>query len=189
MVLDGASPEDERLCRNHLDAGWKLIVLGENLGKGASLRQGFAQMEADYYLFTDDDFPYTLESMDRMVDGVLRHKGVVFGRRTASYRKQLPFRRRLLSESLRLFNRYVLGLRHPDTQCGLKAFDQEGRALVLMTKSTGFSFDLELALLCQKQGITWSAVDIHERDGLRFSDMPLSLLQREWQSVRKFLFR
>lgn len=189
LVLDGVSAEEVELCKDQLQKDWSVFSLSENLGKGASLRHGFKLMKASYYMFTDNDFPYTAESMRDMLEQLMESGGVVFGRRTSGYRARLPFKRRLLSDGLRLFNRYILRLRHPDTQCGLKAFDEQGKDLALSTSSSGFAFDLELALLCRNSKLSWTAIDIDERKGLRFSEMPVSLLRREWKAVRKFLFR
>lgn len=189
VVLDGLSKADAQLCYDYLEPlQWQVVHLQENLGKGASVRAGFRQVVADYYLFTDDDFPYNAESIAAVVHELLQGSDVVFGRRNARYRRKLPFRRRLLSSALLFFNKRFLRLRHPDTQCGLKGFSEQGKALLLRTSNNGFAFDLELALLARDRiDLRWTAVEVEERGELDFSDMPVRTLSVEWKNLRELL--
>jgi glycosyltransferase involved in cell wall biosynthesis len=188
LVLDGFTPADKEYCEKALRDKWTLIWLKENQGKGASIRAGLKNAVANLYFFTDDDFPYTLESMKSVVNELVNKADMVFGKRSASYRRKLPLRRRILSSGLLSYNRFFLRLKHPDTQCGLKGFNQVGKDLILKTKSSGFAFDLELAMLCRdSESVDWRAVNVEERKGLDFSEMPVRTLSDEWKSFRKLL--
>lgn len=168
--------------------GWRILQTPKNQGKGAALRYAFAAVQADAYVFTDADFPYQPENAAHMVKQILSGHDLVFGKRQPDYLQALPAKRRLISAWLKWFNSNLLKLPHPDTQCGLKAFSQKGKKLLLKTKSSGFAFDLELAILANRQStLHWSSFDVTLREELHFSDMPVKLLIREGLGLLKSL--
>lgn len=61
----------------------QMLEYVENRGKGYALRKGVAVCRSEYILYTDHDFPYTLESMSHVislllqgVDVLLQHVGM-----------------------------------------------------------------------------------------------------------------
>lgn len=131
------------------DIDISILENGINLGKGESIRRGVNSTNADYYVFTDDDFPYDKESSKQLISK-LSEFDVVIGKRDSQYFNSIQVNRRLVSYCLILMNKYLFGLLTPDTQCGLKGFNATTKKLFLSTKQTGFLFDVEFVRLFQK---------------------------------------
>ncbi len=120
----------------------RVVSYAENRGKGYALRQGVAASDADFCLVTDADFPYTLDSMQRVVETLRDKGGIAAGNRDQGYYDRVPPFRRRLSKSLRWLLRNVLRQPIDDSQCGLKGFDASGKAVFLETTIDRFLFDL-----------------------------------------------
>jgi glycosyltransferase involved in cell wall biosynthesis len=156
----------------------QVVTYTENRGKGHALRQGVAASEADQYLVTDADFPYTLESMRRVVITGMEKSGIAAGNRDTSYYDRVPAFRRLLSKALRWMLRNVLHQPVDDSQCGLKGFDQTGKAVFLETTIDRFLFDLEFLMLANGR-VPVTPVTVELREGVVFSKVGLKILATE----------
>jgi glycosyltransferase involved in cell wall biosynthesis len=163
----------------------KIVSYEKNRGKGYALRQGIAASEADFYLFTDVDFPYENESMVNMVNVLLEKKGIAVGFRNQNYYKKVPLLRKIISKVFRLFIK-TIGIPVQDTQCGLKGFDQAGKHFFLQTEIDRYLFDFEFLYLAARQKtIPIYHVDAQLKDGVVFSAMGLSILSTEaWNLVK-----
>lgn len=165
----------------------KLISYTQNRGKGYALRQGVAAAEADYYVFTDVDFPYELESTATVIHTLLQRQGIAAGHRNKNYYKKVPLFRKLLSVAFRTFIRFV-GIPVDDTQCGLKGFDNAGKAIFVQTTTDRYLFDFEfLVLAARKKTIPIYAVPVQLKDGVQFSTMGLNVLRTEFLNLIKIL--
>lgn len=150
-----------------------------NRGKGAALKTGAAHVSAERYMFTDVDFPYTLDSMMRVWQTLLREKGVVTGYRESTYYDGVSSFRTWLSKSLRALNTFLLRLPVNDTQCGLKGFDREVRDVLLICRTDRFLIDLELLLAVTAKHLPIVPVPVHLRDDVDFTRFRSSVLLRE----------
>jgi glycosyltransferase involved in cell wall biosynthesis len=192
IVVNDGSPrnmEESRIATlKTLIPGVQVVSYLENRGKGYALRQGAAAGDADFYLVTDADFPYTLESM-RQVVVVLKEKGgIVAGNRDTSYYEKVPAFRRLLSKGLRWMLRNLLRQPIGDSQCGLKGFDAAGKAVFLETTIDRFLFDLEFLMLANGQ-VPVTPVPVELRDGVVFSQVGYKILAREGRNFIQLLLR
>jgi len=166
----------------------QVVSYTENRGKGHALRQGVAASDAGYCLVTDADFPYTPASMRRIVEVLLGKGGIAAGNRdTAYYEKVPPFRRRL-SKSLRWLLRNVLQQPIDDSQCGLKGFDQAGKAVFLETTIDRFLFDLEFLMLANGR-VPVTPVSVELREGITFSKVGSKILMTEGGNFMKLFLR
>lgn len=115
-----------------------------NRGKGMAVRSGVSMTTAPIVLYTDADFPYSLESMlyvlQNITDGT---SDIAMAVRNNSYYKELSKLRKILSHSMRWLNSHFLGMKFPDAQGGLKAFNNKGRKVLLSTRVERFLFDTE----------------------------------------------
>lgn len=158
--------------------GVQVVDYSENRGKGHALRQGVAASEADFYVVTDADFPYTPASVRNVVACLRERGGIAAGNRDLSYYATVPAFRRWLSKSLRWMLRHLLRLQVTDSQCGLKGFDQAGRAVFLETTIDRFLFDLEFLLLA-KGRVQVTPVPVELRPGVVFSKVGWRILATE----------
>lgn len=166
----------------------QVVSYVENRGKGYALRQGVSYGEADFYVVTDTDFPYTLESMRSIVE-VLRAKGgIAAGNRDTTYYERVPLFRRWLSQALRWLLRHVLRQPIGDSQCGLKAFDHIGRSIFLETTIDRFLFDLEFLMLANGRAVV-TPVPVQLRDGVIFSKVGWRILATEGRNFLWLLWR
>jgi glycosyltransferase involved in cell wall biosynthesis len=159
-----------------------------NRGKGFALREGVRHSSADLHLVTDADFPYTNESMIRVTEVLIARGGIAAGNRDTGYYAHVPLSRRIISRALRWMLRNVLKQPIDDSQCGLKAFDNTGKALFLQTTIDRFLFDLEF-LMMAGNSITVSPVPVELRPGVVFSPVNWKVLATEGGNFLKLLLR
>lgn len=114
-----------------------------NKGKGAAVRAGLSHSSSEITLYTDYDFPYQVESIQRMVGYLEEGYDVVIATRNHTYYTHLSTKRKIMSYASRILNFTILGLTHTDTQGGLKGFNQKGKQLLASTRVDRFLFDTE----------------------------------------------
>ena len=191
VVNDGSARNATELNFNRLRQilpEVEIVSYPENRGKGYALRQGVAASSADYYLVTDTDFPYTIESMCRVVQVLQAAGGIAAGNRDTAYYDRVPPFRRWLSRALRWLLRNVLRQPIGDSQCGLKAFDQNGRSVFLETTIDRFLFDLEFLMLANGR-VKVTPVPVQLRDGVIFSKVGWRILATEGRNFLWLLWR
>ena len=180
MIDDGSQTDisDIKKITEHFPNA-KLILQKSNKGKGAALRNGMASANGDIILYTDTDFPYTIESILNIIDGLKSNAKMAIGVRSESYFSKIPLKRKLISNILKLMNRICMSLPTKDTQAGLKAFKKEVLPIFLSTKTDGFLFDLEFLQKIKKQDISCTLVEIELREGIELSEVKLGSLWKE----------
>lgn len=167
------------------------LTYPHNMGKGFAIRTGVQRSVAPVIVYTDIDFPYTVESMLRVITPVLSQSAdVAIAVRNETYYSQLPPMRRRMSKFLRAVNRSVLGLQTSDTQGGLKAFSREMREVFLQTRINRYLFDLEFIYILSKlPGVRLMTVESDLRDGVRMSAARLRILLGESWNFLKVLVK
>ncbi|MEJ3655414.1 GtrA family protein [Actinomycetes bacterium KLBMP 9759] len=126
-------------------------------GRGATLRRVWAASDADVVAYVDADLPVDLAGVLPLVAPLVSgHSDLVIGTRQAR-----GVRRSVLSRTVGVLLRVLLGVRASDSQCGFKA----GRAEVVKALLPGvhderWFFDTEL--LC-----------VAERHGMRIHELPI----------------
>lgn len=191
VVNDGSSKNTSAQNFTHLKEilpAASVVDYPVNRGKGYALRQGVASSEADYYLVTDADFPYTIDSMTRVVETLLKTGGIAAGNRDTAYYDRVPLFRKWLSQLLRWLLRHVLRQPIDDSQCGLKGFDQAGKAVFLTTTIDRFLFDLEFLMLANGK-VTITPVQVELRESVVFSKVGWKVLVTEGRNFLWLLFR
>lgn len=191
VVNDGTSQKDIELNVKQLQRlvpDVQVISYPANQGKGFALRAGVRASQADAHVITDADFPYTTESMAQLVRQMLKTPGVVVGYRDTRYYEQVPPFRRRLSKVFRWVLRYLLRQPTHDSQCGLKGFDNQGKAIFLRTEIKRFLFDLEFLMLANKQ-VAVTPVPVMLRQGVKFNKIGWRVILTESGNLLRLLFR
>lgn len=167
-----------------------LIENKKNKGKGNALRLGVSKMEADFYMLTDIDFPYTTESMKNIYIKGMEGFDIVMGTRDNNYYSNVSWFRAKLSKLLRFFIRNMLKIPFDDTQCGLKGFNNKGKEFFLQTTIDRYLFDLEFTILSvRNKQISLSPVPVKLREGIHLSKIPMKILLQEAGNFISLLFR
>lgn len=192
LVNDGTasvSETDLAMLRAQIPK-FSYLAYPENHGKGYALRTGVEQVQEEVCLFTDIDFPYEEASVAAVYEGLRTAAGdVVVGVRDEAYYAHVPQGRVFISKALRRINRLLLGLAVSDTQCGLKGFNQQGRAVFLHGQIDRYLFDLEFIFLASRPGAGLRVVPVPVRlkPGIVFSQMSPRILLAESGSFLKIL--
>lgn len=170
----------------------ELHSYSKNRGKGHALRTGVALSKAPVTLYTDIDFPFTNESTKAVLDQVVTEQAdVVAGFRNQSYYAGTisPFRR-LLSKTFRGFLTNVLKLPMADTQCGLKAFNDNGRKRFLATTIDRYLFDFEFIYsACRDKHCLLLTTEVTLKPDIVFRKMKLKILLQESFNLVRVLIR
>jgi glycosyltransferase involved in cell wall biosynthesis len=175
LVNDGSDTAETRSgIRALSDAMPEATIVGyeANMGKGHALRRGVAQARTDYVIFTDVDFPYSVDSFVRIWEALEAGSDVAVGHRDASYYAHVPLVRRLISRSFRLVVERAFRLGTSDTQSGLKGFNARGREHFLATRTDRYLFDLEFVHSCSRDpGLRLTPVPVELNAGITFRRM------------------
>jgi len=135
----------------------------KNQGKGFSLRRGFKEANGQYLIFTDDDLPYGVESIENALRELKKGTEVVIGERHDFYNDKLF--KKLLRPFLYLFLKILFGLHYFDTQAGLKGFKREtGKTIFSLTFTNQFAIDVETLYLSRKLGYSVKTLLIKQQN-------------------------
>jgi len=163
-----------------------------NRGKGYALRTGVETSQTDFIVYTDLDFPFTNPSMVAVLNSLVRGEAdVVAGYRNQDYYlSKMSFFRKMLSQSFRFFLKKILRMPVSDTQCGLKGFNEKGKAVFLSTTIDRYLFDFEFIFHCSRnKSLTLKTVPVQLKDNVVFSNMKFKILFQESLNLLRVLFR
>ncbi|MBI5010382.1 MAG: glycosyltransferase [Bacteroidia bacterium] len=160
-----------------------------NMGKGFAIRYGITVSEADFYIYTDIDFPFGHQIIAQTYH-VLKtaRTNIVIGTRDLSYFKTLPLKRRIYSFLLKELNYLITGFKIKDTQAGLKGLDNNARKVLADTKINTFLFELEFLKNSVKQGLSYEFINVRCRTGIKFTNFRFRIILKELISLLKLLF-
>ena len=162
-----------------------------NKGKGAALRLGMSEASGELLVFTDIDFPYTLESTIALIQSLISKEGdIVVGQRAPKYYEKTPWQRKVVSKLLKSFNKNILRVPVADSQVGLKGFNRKGLDVFMQTTINRYLFDLEFLILASRKtrGLMIKQVPVTLRDDVVFSKLNWKILSSEWMNVLRITF-
>lgn len=194
VVLDGAGSTVANEALTFLSQNishLKVVQYEENRGKGYALRKGVEVVTGDIIIYTDVDFPYTMDSMCAIYDGLNNNEfDVGVGVKNDAYYAHVPYVRKVISRFLRLLIRVFLSMPVTDTQCGLKGFRSPVASLFLKTTIDRYLFDLEFIRNCFKaKEFRVQAVKVALNENVRFRRMDYRILLPEMINFIRLLFK
>lgn len=158
----------------------RIISYQLNHGKGFALRKAVEVCESPYIIYTDYDFPYTLESYSDVIKSLVAGADIVLATRGGEYHQIQSWRRRYLSYASHFCNRWLLHLKFHDTQGGLKAFNKKGCEVFLTTKIDTYLIDAEFILKAsRKTDLYIQPVLSHIRTDITLSNLRFSVCLKE----------
>jgi glycosyltransferase involved in cell wall biosynthesis len=191
LVNDGSTNFEESYIEE-LMARTKVTYVSypENHGKGYAIRYGMSKIEADYYIYTDIDFPFGYEVIFDIYQILIDSSvDVIIGIRDKDYFNLLPLKRKMLSITLKNVNYVLTGFKLSDTQAGIKGLNNKAKKVLLDTKTNGFLFDLEFIYACLREKLNYSLIRIHPRQDITFSEFNARVIKSEMKNLIKILFR
>lgn len=189
IIVDDGSTEQSVFTEIQPSEQVQLIKSAKNQGKGAALRLGFEKADADIVLFTDVDFPYEIDSMKRMVETIENGADVSLGYREDDYYASVPLFRKMLSETFRFVLKSILRFPITDTQCGLKAMNQKGKAVFFETTIDRFLVDMEFIKRATKvKTLKVQPVVVKLRSDVEFSSMGVGIILAELANFIRVFF-
>ncbi len=206
LVVDDNSPDGtgqvaEALAQryNHADAtAQPRLAVIHRLGKGGLGTAYVAGMQqalgsgADYIIQMDADFSHSPAYIPQMLGVMLAtNTDVVIGSRYVpggTLDEGWSWWRRLLSWWANFYVRMILGLRVRDMTAGFKLWKRQALLDIGLDeiRSNGYSFQVEMAYLCEKFGYRLIEIPIHFEDrriGQSKLDVPVKVESawRTWQ--------
>jgi glycosyltransferase involved in cell wall biosynthesis len=171
IVDDGSSDGTSRMAESALAAhglAGTVLVLPDNIGKGAALRAGVAASTGRVVVSMDADLATDLAALAPLVAALDDHD-IAVGSRNAPGAVVLDDSR-VRRVGARVFNRIVrlaTGLPVTDTQCGFKAFRGDlARRLFAASEADRWGQDVEVLDLGRRIGATivevpvvWTAIE------------------------------
>jgi dolichyl-phosphate beta-glucosyltransferase len=141
----------------------------ENSGKGLAIKEGILKSKYDNLLFTDADCSVSISEFSNFVFNKNLKSGFVVGNRKSDKSKNLnsPILRKISGFLYLYLVNLIFGLNIKDTQCGFKAIDKSNFKLCKEYETDGYSFDLELFLLANKENVEITQIPveyIHNED-------------------------
>jgi len=159
-----------------------------NMGKGYAIRYGVNVSDADFYVYTDIDFPFGYQIISQTYRILKSSKtNIVIGLRDLSYFSMLPLERRIYSFLLKELNYFITGFKIKDTQAGLKGLDNKARKVLAETKINTFLFELEFLKNSLKQGLTYEFINVRCGPRLKFTNFRFRILLKETINLLKLL--
>jgi dolichol-phosphate mannosyltransferase len=212
LVVDDNSPDGtgqiaDRLAARYNGAGrgeqsprMTVIHRGHKGGLGTAYVAGFTralQNGADFVVQMDADFSHKPDYIPTMLETLLaRDADVVVGSRYVdggSLDEGWGVGRRFLSWWANLYSRMILGLKTRDMTAGFKVWRRAALLGIDLqhVRSNGYSFQVEMAYLCEALGYTVVELPIHFEDrriGQSKLDIPVKIESawRTWQIRRQY---
>ncbi|RYD95744.1 MAG: glycosyltransferase [Sphingobacteriales bacterium] len=168
------------------------IALAQNKGKGAALRAGVAKATGKLVIYTDIDFPYTLDSFLAVFEALnTGNYDIAIGIKNEDYYRYSPKYRTFISKVLRKGIGFFFNMPVTDTQCGLKGFNPEGKAVFLETTIDRYLFDLEFVYQSFRKyrNLKVKAIAVRLRPNVIFRAMNLKVLASESTNFLKILLK
>ena len=190
MVNDGSTNQAYLNEKQQIaESAIKLIEYNINRGKGEALRTGVRASSGALIIYTDIDFPYTIESITNVIY-ILRSgtRNVVIGIKDKTYYDHVPPVRKFVSKLLRIFVRIFFRIPTDDFMCGLKGFDLKGKPVFLQTAIDRYLFDLEfMFLLSRHHEISTTTLEIKLKENIQFRQMNPKIIRTELRDLFRIL--
>lgn len=171
IVVDDGSQDRTASVVEHFQAdapSVRLIKLAENRGKGCAVRTGMLEARGILRLFADADGSVPIRELEKLEQSIETGADVAIGSRTVRNLIRPVQVRAFRRMSSAIFNIAVWGIgvtNITDTQCGFKLFRAPvAKALFSAQQCTGYSFDVELLFVAQRNNYRIAEVPVHWTD-------------------------
>ncbi|MCZ7534790.1 MAG: glycosyltransferase family 2 protein [Acidimicrobiia bacterium] len=177
VIVDDGSTDGTREVLSQLgDSTVRVVYHGENRGKGAAVRTGFANVTGDMVLIQDADLEYDPEDWPRLINPMLSGKAeVVYGSRFTGERRNMLFFHWMGNRFLSLVTNVLYNTTLSDMETCYKLFDR--RVIDSLTLRAD-RFDIEPEMTAKVL-----------RRRIRIYEVPISYAGREFDEGKKITWR
>ena len=154
-LLEAAAADNEKLTPVH--------DYERNRGKGAAFAAGVRRAHGDYVLLADVDLSTPLAELPKLSAATAAGADIAIGSRNVkgAIVERGPLHRKVLGNSFNVIVRGLTGLDLHDTQNGFKLFPTDvAKRLLAEQAFPGFSFDVELLMRADREGLKIAEVPI-----------------------------
>lgn len=194
VVSDGSDATIEPKAIEFLMANipdFTFLTYSENQGKGYAVRYGVGKTASKFIIYTDIDFPYTVDSFVSIWEQLQKGNDIVSGVKDAAYYKNVPKIRVRISKFLRKVIGFFFSMPITDTQCGLKGFNERGKQIFMQTTINRYLADLEFIYKAFRSKGKMKIVPqpVSLREGVIFRKMNWRVLVSEGWNFLRIMFR
>ena len=168
IVVDDGSRDRTSEIANHFVEEVdevRLIRLAANRGKGYAVRSGVVNARGQLVLFADADGATPIEEVERLEAALEHGADVAIGSRalqSEGVRVTAKLYRRLIGRAFHQLVSWLTVRGIADTQCGFKLFRAHvAHDLFSRMRMNGFSFDVEVLMMAQRQGYRIAEVPVN----------------------------
>lgn len=140
------------------------VIHQTNQGKGTAVKNGVLASKNEGILYlVDADMPFSLEDQYRVVQHAFTTTSVAYGSRVkiSGIMQTSSVIRSIASFGLEVLNKYILGIKVRDNQCGLKAFHADlAKEIFQANTIAGWGFDLFISSILAKHKIPIGVVPV-----------------------------
>ena len=166
VVNDGSADDTAKLvrCVAESEPLVHLLDCEKNQGKGAAVRRGMLEIDAEWLLMSDADLATPIEELDKLWPHVSEATPIAIGSRPlkeSELEVRQPWYREMMGRCFNLAVR-TLGIKGiADTQCGFKLYRQDvARDIFSRSTIDGFGFDFEVLMIARDLGYNIAEVPI-----------------------------
>jgi len=153
----------------------KVIHHKENLGYGATIREGFTTAKLDYVFYTDGDNQFDLEELKKFV-ALVPYSDLVVGYRK---KKQYSTYRKITSFVYNLILRWVFDIDYIDVDCAFKIIRRDLFDKITIKTKDAF-IDAEILIQAKRLGYSSTEVGVKHLprvDGISTAARPSIILR------------
>lgn len=160
VIDDGSSDDTGAIARGK---GVRLIRHDRNLGKGASLREGFeyarTRTDCDAVIVMDGDGQHRVEDIEGFLKAASGGTADIIVGNRMGYTKNMPPLRYLVNRSMSWMISALCGQHVPDTQCGFRLLTRRALREIRIT-TANYEIESEMLLAAARKGMRISSVPI-----------------------------
>jgi glycosyltransferase involved in cell wall biosynthesis len=184
IVVDNGSTDKSVALA--IEAGAR-VVQEERRGYGHALCRGISEAQGDVIVMGDCDGTYDFEHLDSLLAPLNDGYDISIGNRYAGGIEAgaMPWSHRMLgTPAISLLLQVFAGVKHGDSQCGLRAFTREA-VEVMQLNAGGMEFASEMLLKASRRGLTIAEVPITY--SVRLGEAKLETVRDGWRHLRFLL--
>lgn len=187
VVDDGSSDSTLTVIQNLSNKfpNIRLIHYPGNSGKGYAIKTGVLSSSGKFLLTCDADLSTPIEELEKLMPFIHKDFDIVIGSRglqESDIIVRQPWYRQRMGKIFNILVRILVLRGLKDTQCGFKLFRGDtARKLFKKSHINGFSFDVEILFLAEKEGYRIKEVPV------RWLNSPNSKVKIIHDSMNMFL--